>query len=493
MNRREKEVIQLQLKAEEDVLAELAKQYKAALNQINEKIRILQSDELTQSKVYQIQYQKALRGQIEGILEKLHGDQYSTIQEYLKSCYTDSFVGTMYSIHGQGIPVMIPIDQNAAVKAIQVDSKISNGLYTSLGVDTRNLKKAIREEVTRGISTGMMYGDIARNIENVTKAPLSRANTIVRTEGHRIQQQSAADAREAAKSRGADVVKHWDATLDGATRPKHRKLDGQIREVDEPFEADGKEAMYPGDFGDPAEDCNCRCVALTRARWALDEEELETLKARAEYFELDKAADFEDFREKYLDTTENPSYTILEKLHYSGMVTPEIEADVEASLSLIPERHRILAESQISGIHVTDSTVGSGYHPKTKAIYYSPDPDNPHTIIHEYAHGLEVALNIYEDPKFLAVRTKGLEDITAKDVIYDESSFTAPIYRVESPKFISVYQGRLYEKYGIYSGRDISFDGMLEYFSEGYREYIVNPSNLKKHDPDLFAYIEGIT
>lgn len=27
--------------------------------------------------------------------------------------------------------------------------------------------------------------------------------------------------------------------------------------------------MQPGDFGDPAEDCNCRCALLQRARWAL--------------------------------------------------------------------------------------------------------------------------------------------------------------------------------------------------------------------------------
>lgn len=307
MNKREKEFFQLSLDAEEDILHELENQYQESLNQINEKIRLLQSNELTQSKIYQLEYQKALKGQLEGIIEKMHGDQYTTLQEYLSNSYTDAFIGTMYNIAGQGIPLMIPIDQAAAVKAIITDSKISKGLYASLGVDANKLKKAIRQEITRGISTAMTFEDIARNISNVSKAPLSRAKTIARTEGHRIQQASTMDAQTAAKSRGADVVKQWDSTLDGRTRSTHRQLDGQIREVEEPFELGRKKAMYPGDFGDPAEDCNCRCASLTRAKWALDEDELQTLKDRAKFFGLDKTDSFNDYKNKYLQAVKEES------------------------------------------------------------------------------------------------------------------------------------------------------------------------------------------
>ena len=66
------------------------------------------------------------------------------------------------------------------------------------------------------------------------------------------------------------------STFDGNTRDLHRLLDGQIREIDEPFEAGGVQVDAPGMFGDPAEDCNCWCCLLQRARWALDDEELQT-------------------------------------------------------------------------------------------------------------------------------------------------------------------------------------------------------------------------
>ena len=103
---------------------------------------------------------------------------------------------------------------------------------------------------------------------------------------------------------GADVVKQWSAVLDGKTRDTHRELDHQIREMDKPFETHGKKAMYPHDFGDPAEDCNCRCTLLTRARAALDKDELAVMQKRAEFFGLDKTDSFAEFREKYLKAAE---------------------------------------------------------------------------------------------------------------------------------------------------------------------------------------------
>lgn len=309
MNKAEKEVIQSQLDNEKAVLLDLKRQYARALRDINDKIRMLQSDELTQSRAYQIQYQKALKAQIEAILDKLQGDEFSSIQDYLSNSYTEAYVGTMYGLHGQGIPIITPIDQRAAVKAVVTDSKLSTNLYAALGYDMDKLKKHVREEITRGLASSLPYDQIARNVSMFSTLPLANAKRIVRTEGHRIQQASAEDARQAAKAKGADVVKQWDASLDGKTRPLHRELDGQIRETDEPFEVNGIKVNIPGAFGDPSQDCNCRCVALTRARAALDADELATLKQRAEFFGLDKTESFEDFKKKYLKASETVEKT----------------------------------------------------------------------------------------------------------------------------------------------------------------------------------------
>lgn len=283
------------------VLAALEKVYERALRDINARIKVLQSDELLPNKVYRKQAQEALKGQVEAILERLHTQEYETIEEYLKDSYTDGFVATVYSLHKQGLPLTFPIDQTQVVKALVTHSAISEGLYKSLGVDTKHLRDVIAQEISRGIAANMPYSAIARNVESQTGIAKNRAKSIVITETHRIKEEASQDARVEAKKKGANIVKQWDATLDGKTRDTHRRLDGQIREVDEPFEIDGKTAMQPGDFGLPEEDCNCRCVALTRAVWGLDEKELETMKERAKFFELDKTESFEEFKRKYLD------------------------------------------------------------------------------------------------------------------------------------------------------------------------------------------------
>lgn len=336
MNKAQREVAEYLLDKEERIIKQLERQYKQALSDVEMDIRIMLMDEQTPSRIHRVEYQKRLKSQIEATLENLHRNEYKTINQFLQDSYTDAFVGAMYDMHSQGVPVIVPIDQNAAVKAIQLDTQLSdrkihpnaNGehvtLYESLGVDVDNLKETIRLEITRGLATNMQPEYIAQNIANLTKAPLSRAKTIARTESHRIQQSSAQDARERAKARGADVYKQWDSTLDGATRKAHRELDGQIVPINKPFTYGNLKAMYPGDFGDPAQDCNCRCVAVQRARWALDEEELQTMKERAEFFGLgeDKAKkqQFAEFEKKYLGAART-----VEKSGKSGII--ELEED----------------------------------------------------------------------------------------------------------------------------------------------------------------------
>lgn len=62
------------------------------------------------------------------------------------------------------------------------------------------------------------------------------------------------------KSKGIDVQKCWIATKDSVTRDTHRELDGQIRDVEEPYEVQGYEIMYPRQNSAPPEMIiNCRC------------------------------------------------------------------------------------------------------------------------------------------------------------------------------------------------------------------------------------------
>lgn len=323
MNKWEREVMESLLSDEAAVLKELKRLYQEALEDIELNIKILQADEQTVSRIRRVEYQKALYKQISDTLDMLHEGEFKTIDGFLNTTYERGFVGTMYSLHGQGMPMILPIDHESAIRAVLTDSKLSEPLYDALGMDISKLKKAIAAEVTRGIAQGMSNNEIARNIRNTSKAPLARARTIARTESHRIAETASHDAGKKAISKGADLVKQWDASLDDATRDTHRQLDGKIVEMDEYFVIGTKKALYPSQFGDPAEDCNCRCNALKRSRSKMNAEELNELKKRAEFFGLDKTEDFKEFEKKYLKAAEQQSNIQHIKPHFTPAKTLE--------------------------------------------------------------------------------------------------------------------------------------------------------------------------
>lgn len=138
-------------------------------------------------------------------------------------------------------------------------------------------------------------------------------------------QAATSDAQHVAKKKGADILKQWDAVLDGRTREDHRNLDGQIRELDEDFEVNGNKAERPGYFGIPAEDINCRCACLTRARWALDQKELEPLKDRANFYGMEKTYNFQEFKKKYMQSVEIKTES--DKILIKGALTSKNDPD----------------------------------------------------------------------------------------------------------------------------------------------------------------------
>lgn len=308
MNKQQKQVQQAHLDEEKKVIDRLKKVYGEASADCEDKIKQLASRtdmENLQSIIYQTQYQRALKKQIDGVLDTLHTNSFTSIAEYLAQSYEDGFIGNMYDLHGQGIPLIIPLDQSQVIKAVQTDTKLSKSLYSKLGEDVTELKKSVQAELSRGIANGSSWlqigSEIASGMNSPFKRAMNRSVVIARTEGHRIQQQSALDCQEHAKKKGADIVKQWDSTLDKRTRPWHQAADGQIRELDEDFDVGGEKMKAPGIGGSAKNVCNCRCCLLQRARWALDEDELETLKERASYFGLDQTKNFEDFKNKYID------------------------------------------------------------------------------------------------------------------------------------------------------------------------------------------------
>ena len=175
------------------------------------------------------------------------------------------------------------------IKAITIDSKLSKSLYAALGISLDNLKKVVREEISRCFAQGIMYSQVADRINLRMNTGKYNAYRIARTEGQRITNEATYQAIVEAEKRGAQIVKQWNGILDGRIRPSHAELHGQIKKVDEYFTVNGHNALYPSGFGVPSEDINCRCRIVSRAVWAIDDEGNGFIKAES----------FDEFKDKY--------------------------------------------------------------------------------------------------------------------------------------------------------------------------------------------------
>ena len=308
MNKRQKQVQQSLLNSEIDVLNALEESYQKALNDINgviAKLLARKDTENLQAIIYQLKYQRLLKSEIEGFLNALHTQNYQLIDDYLKDSYITAHIGTLFDLQGQGVPLILPLDQEQMISAITLNSKLSEPLYNSLGYDVEHLKINVVSEISRGIAQRLTYAEMARNLSAKTKLSKNRTLNIARTEGHRIQQEATYNLQIRAVQKGAKIFKQWDSTLDRKTRPTHRELDGQMIGVNDYFHSSGGgKALYPGGFGDPKEDCNCRCCLVQVAEWELSDDAFTKMNGVTnELQHFESIDDYNKFKKKFWEVT----------------------------------------------------------------------------------------------------------------------------------------------------------------------------------------------
>ena len=437
MNKRQIEVQKISADAEKEIIRNLKLVYgRAQSDCVNKIIELSKRRDMEnlQSIIWQKQYQEALNKQLTSVLDALSSESFVTVADYLTKCYEDGFIGTLYDLQGQGIPLIFPINQEQVVQALQIDSKISQGLYRRMGEDIDDLKKNIKNDLSRGIANGSSWNEIAEKIASGMNSPFTnaynRAIGIARTEGHRVQQESALHCQQKAKAKGADVVKQWDSTLDSVTRPNHVELNGQIREVDEHFEVAGKKAMYPGAFGDPSEDCNCRCCLLQRARWAITEEEYYT-KWNGDKNELVKisAKTYDEFKENtkiHLMKMQFP-----DDVYKIKGLTSDIKDELETALIKLKSEYTIKLNSIIVETAGKNDIFVTGYHDGVIDMVVNVDADFN-----------KIITQIEENYKLGRFAGKSLEDYLAHEMVHVmlyQDCITDNEYRAKFQQIESLY------------------------------------------------------
>lgn len=419
MDKYEKALTNKQLEEEKKVLQELKNTYEKAKKEVQQKIADLDARtdmQNLQSIVYQKKYQEAILTQIDEIINLLGSNTYDTVEEYIKDSYINGYAGNMWLLQMQtGCTVCVPIDQKKVQRAMTNDIHLSSKYYKTnplkgrlVKEDVEALKKSVQSELSAGIVAGKTWKEVAYQVAQGMNSPFKKAMNnamrIARTEGHRVNQQGFLDACYEAKDKGADIVKQWDSTLDGLTRPWHREADGQIRELNEKFIVDGEEMDAPSIGGSARNVCNCRCQLLQRARWALDEKELQTLKDKAKYFGLDKSDQFEEFKNKYLNLPKNTDNIKVQR-NYDNEIAKNLGKDYYDNLQDMLESCENQVVKNVYSSFQDDFLVGNSnhkggaYHQWGKLYWNSKDDSKDSTLrkkfsvyFHESGHNLDYLL-----------------------------------------------------------------------------------------------------
>ena len=132
-----------------------------------------------------------------------------------------------------------------------------------------DIEVRIRETLTQGMRDGERYSTMSKRLEEEIGVDSAKAKRIIRTEGHRVQEEGKRKSLEHASNQGVKMVKWWKNSQDERVRDKHEHM-GQKYSKDNaiPFEEDfvndisGGEGPAPGQMGTAEDDIHCRCVAI---------------------------------------------------------------------------------------------------------------------------------------------------------------------------------------------------------------------------------------
>ena len=127
-----------------------------------------------------------------------------------------------------------------------------------LAYNKQQVNSAIESAILNGKSIDKIAEDLQDRMENVNeRSAIKTARTAVTS----AQNNGTLDSFYEARDMGINIQKEWEATLDDRTRPSHRELDEERRELDERF---SNGLMYPGDpDGNPDEIYWCRCTLVS--------------------------------------------------------------------------------------------------------------------------------------------------------------------------------------------------------------------------------------
>ena len=288
----------------------------------------LSEDEYLKWRKNKILYSKrfvTLQGQITAELARVNETAAAYINDQLPDVYALNYnyvgKGVQRAVKGYSFTL---IDANTVKRlATKTDSLLPKRKVDVPKDKLWNAKK-MRAQVLQGILQGESMDKIADRMQTVTDMNGVSAIRNARTMVTGAENAGRIDMMHRAAADGVIMRKLWIATTDSRTRDWHRDLDGKEADIDEPFQNDFGDIMFPGDpTADGANVYNCRCAlgyrvvgfGKAQVQEAMAEKQVEVPQATA-FTPAKTTEEAQQYAERFVNKYKS---SLTGKVDYSGI------------------------------------------------------------------------------------------------------------------------------------------------------------------------------
>lgn len=415
----------------------------------------------------------ALMLQIQERLEELYAQQNNSLSEYIIDTYKDTYYNSAYALQsGFNVAFNISAIDESIITKLILNPWTADGMTFSdrIWKNKKELINTLQTELTQAI----IRGD---GLESVINKIAKKFNTEKNKAGRLVMTETAFFSSQARKQCFNDLwVKKYEivATLDSHTSQICRGLDGKVFNMKD----------YSVGITAPPFHVWCRS---TTAPYFNDKFEFGERAARNTDGKTYYIASNIKYNDWYNEYVQNPQY-LKDKSNKK-----EVNESINNTIKDLPKNIQKLIENTTFKM----SFNGSQYDRKNDTIELLIDSDK-YEILHEIGHAIETKLDIFNDNKFIDILKNNISEMDIIRIKRDKTTFGQEIDLIENDKFISEYQGRVYN-YDI--NKKPRFDNITkrfnyktlgEYFSEGFATYFTNKEILKEKDIKLYRYIEEL-
>lgn len=411
---------------------------------------------------------KALKLQIQQQIEALSYKESKDTTDFIANTYETTYYTSAYELQkGHNVSFDIPrLDVNTINKIITKPWAPDEQIFSDrIWKNKVSLINTLHTDLTQAIIRGDSQDKLIEKISKDFNSSKNKAARLVMTESAFFSNASRKDCFKELGVEKYEIV----ATLDSHTSEICRGLDGKVYDMKD---------YEPGVTAPPFH-VWCRS---TTAPWFEDEYEFGERAAR-------------NTNGKTYYVSDDITYNDWKKRFVSGQerIEKETKNKVDNIITTMPNK----VKNAIQDTKFVEKSNTSDYDRKNNIIHLMKNPSK-YEILHEIGHAVETKYDVFNDNKFIEVLK---DNITEMDILMaktDDSTFEQAIDLIENDKFISKYQGRIYnfdmygkERYNS-NNKEFNYKVLGEYFSEGFATYFTNENKLLKKDKKLYDYIKEL-